>query len=87
MRVCVCVCVCVWSAIKEAIASAADAALGSGRRHQPAWFIDSQSDLEPVIRAKDICHHRLVSEDTNDNHRAFRKAQRVVAKAVKQAKD
>ena len=76
-----------WSAIKEAVASAADAALGSGRRHQPDWFIDSQSDLEPVIRAKDICHHRLVSEDTTDNRQAFRKAQRVVAKAVKQAKD
>ena len=54
---------------------------------QTAWFIDSQSDLEPVIRAKDICHHRLVSEDTTGNRRAFRKAQRVVAKAVKQAKD
>ena len=76
-----------WFAIKEAVASAADAALGSGRRHQPDWFIDSQSDLEPLICAKDICHHRLVSEDTTDNRRAFRKVQRVVAKAVKQAKD
>ena len=75
------------SAIKEAVASAADAALGSGRRYHPDWFIDSQSDLEPVIRAKDICHYRLVSEDTTDNRRAFRKAQCVVAKAVKQTKD
>ena len=67
--------------------SAASDSLGFGRHRQPDWFVDSQSVLEPLIHEKNIHHQRLLSDDTVGNRQTFRKIQRSVSKAVRQAKD
>ena len=62
---CVCVCVCV---------RVCDV-LGASSRHQPDWFTDSQSTLQPLInracarwlqtgKQKDLVHFQAIRRDT-----------------------
>ena len=76
-----------WSFIEKSVTSAASDSLGFGRHRKPDWFVDSQSVLESLICEKNICHQRLLSENTVGNRQTFLKIQRSVSKAVRQAKD
>eukprot|EP00117_Sycon_ciliatum_P027914 scpid27779/ scgid3366/ Craniofacial development protein 2; p97 bucentaur protein len=76
-----------WSGIRDAVTSAASDIIGFGKRVQPDWFLESSSTLEPLIDAKNTCHQALLSNDTVDTRKAFRQAQRTVAKAVRMAKE
>ena len=64
--------------------SAAEAVLGRGRKRQPDWFLEAENSLRPAKRA---AHDRLLHTDNTSNRREFRKHQRVVARAVVEAKE
>ena len=63
------------------------AVLGRGRKRQPDWFLEAENSLRPLLEAKRAAHDRLLHADNTSNRREFRKHQRMVARAVAEAKE
>ena len=76
-----------WGTLKECVMSAAEAVLGRGRKRQPDWFLEAENSLRPLLEAKRAAHDRLLHADNTSNRREFRKHQRMVARAVVEAKE
>ena len=77
----------VWSVIKETLKSTASDVLGPRQRIQPDWFLENQATLTPVLEEQRRLRQAMLSRDSRANRKAFRRAQRAVAKAVRAAKD
>eukprot|EP00117_Sycon_ciliatum_P005203 scpid28797/ scgid9244/ Craniofacial development protein 2; p97 bucentaur protein len=76
-----------WSRVRDPLISVSSSVLGYKRRAQPDWFLESRDELEPLIQEKNKHHQILLANDTRQNRQVFRRHQRLVAKAVRDAKD
>lgn len=72
-----------WEVLKTCIKTAADATLDRREKKQPEWFEDSLEDLIPLIEAKNKALQSGLPADKKD----FRRHQRLVKKAVIEAKE
>ena len=75
-----------WNVLKTCYVSTAENTIGRGRRKQPEWFEENAEELLPLITAKNVAHHRLLSEGSVAAKKEFRRRQRVVKKAVDRAR-
>ena len=76
-----------WDVLKSCIVSAAEEAVGRGKRKQPDWFEENMEMLSPLIKAKNDAHLTLLHSSTSANRKEFRRHQRVVKAAVDKAKE
>ena len=51
-----------WNELKTCIVSMAENAIGRGRRKQPEWFEGNAEELLPLITAKNVAHHQLLTD-------------------------
>ena len=72
--------------LKSCIVSAAEKAVGGGKRKQPDWFEEHMEMLTPLIKAKIDAHLTLLHFSTSANRKEFRRHQRVVKPVVDKAK-
>ena len=75
-----------WDVLKSCIVSAAEEAVGRGKRKQLDWFEENMEMLTPLIKAKNDAHLTLLHSSTSVNRKEFRRHQRVVKAAVDKAK-
>jgi len=76
-----------WAGLKSDVAFVASEILGRSNRRQPDWFVESQPALEPLLAEKSRLHQAMLSRDTRSSRKAFRRAQRAVAAAVRCEKE
>ena len=66
---------------------AAEESVGRGRKRQPDSFSDANDTLMPLVTAKRRAYHRFLQTHATSDKREFRRTQRVVKKAVDEAKE
>ena len=76
-----------WRALKSCIVSAAEAAIGRGRKKQPEWFLDAADTLRPLLDQKNTAHNRFLQMNSVATKKEFRRCQRKVKRAVDAAKE
>ena len=76
-----------WERLKSSIVEAAEECLGRARKKQPDWFLDAVETLMPLVDAKRSAHCRFLREHTTSSKKEFRRHQRIVKKAVDEAKE
>ena len=76
-----------WCTLKSCILSAAESAVGRGRKKQPDWFLEAADTLTPLLDAKRAAHNRVLQVNSIANRQEFRKHQRFVKCVVDAAKE
>lgn len=71
-----------WDTVKSCIVSAAEEAIGRGKRRQPEWFEDNVGKLKSLTEMKNKAHSRMLSVNCAEARKEIRKQQRMVKKAV-----
>jgi hypothetical protein len=74
-------------AMEKGILRAAETVLPPLIRRQPDWFRDNETELQKIIRERDICNQRWLQSGGLREHEEFKKARRAVVKAVRRAKN
>ena len=72
-----------WEVLRKCIMKTAEECVGRARKKQPDWFSDAFDTLMPLVRA--LC--RFLQSGTTAHKKEFRRHQRVVKKAVDEAKE
>ena len=75
-----------WQVVSAALTSAAADVLGTSSRHQPDWFIDSQSRLQPLISNRNRVYTRWLQSGKPEDLVQFRTVRRDTRRAVREAK-
>ena len=76
-----------WQTLKECIMTSADAAVGRAKKKQPDWFIDATDILTPLLDDKARARQRYLQLQSSSAKRKFRLFQRLVKRAVDEAKE
>ena len=76
-----------WETLKRCIMETAEECVGRGEKKQPDWFSVAIDTIMPLITAKREAHCRFLQTHTTAAKKEFRKHQRVVKKAVDEAKE
>ena len=76
-----------WRALKSCIVSAAEAAVGRGRKKQPEWFLDAADTLCPLLDQKNTAHNRFLQMNSVATKKEFQRCQRKVKPAVDATKE
>lgn len=76
-----------WDTLKDCIVSAAEEAVGRGRRKHPEWFKESSDTLLPLVEAKNRAHQKVLQSNATADRKEFRRHQRLVKRAVDKAKE
>ena len=76
-----------WETLKRCIMETAGESVGRARMKQLDWFSDTTDTLMPLVTAKRRAHCRFLQLQTTAAKRKFRKHQRIVKKAVDEAKE
>ena len=76
-----------WEILKSCIISAAETAVGRGRKKQPDWFLDAVDTLQPLLDQKNAAYSRFLQANSVATKKEFRKHQRAVKHAVDAAKE
>ena len=66
--------------------SSAEDVLGQGKKRQPDWFIQAADMLQPLLKAKQHAHNKMLHTNSIVNRREFRRHQRIVKHPVDSAK-
>ena len=61
-----------WHLLKQDLLRVSSEVLGCGQEFQPDWFLESKSELEPLLAAKRDTHARMLACDTPVTRAAFR---------------
>ena len=69
------------------MANAAEQSIGHGRHRQKEWFAASADSIQPFVDAKNTAWAAMLQCGTDNKRREFRRCQRAVAMAVKEAKE
>ena len=75
-----------WNHLHSCVTCSAEEAIGRGIRSSPEWFEENVDVLEPLIQEKNLARSRYLQVGTRSRKQAFRKLQRLVQKAVSNAK-
>ena len=76
-----------WERLKKCIVEAAEDCLGQARKRQPDWFLDVTDTLMPLVAAKRRAYCRFQHDHNTSSKKEFRRHQRIVKKAVDEAKE
>jgi len=76
-----------WRALKDSIVTSADESIGCARKKQPDWFIDATDVLAPLMDNKTKARQRHLQLQSSSAKREFRLCQRLVKRAVDEAKE
>ena len=75
-----------WIHLRSCITNSAKESIGRGVRSNPEWFEKSVNVLKPLIEEKNQAHSRYLQVGTRSHKKTFRRLQRLVQKAVSNAK-
>jgi len=76
-----------WRALKDSIVTSADESFGRARKKQPDWFIDATDVLAPLMDNKARARQRYLQLQSSSAKSEFRLCQRLVKRAVDEAKE
>ena len=76
-----------WQTLKDCIMTSAEEAVGCARKKQSDWFIDATDVLAPLLDDKIRAHQRYLLSQCSSTKKEFRQCQRLVKKAVDEAKE
>ena len=76
-----------WGRLKRCTVESAEECLGRARKRQPDWFLDAIDTLMPLVTVKRRAYCRFLHAHTTSSKKKFRQHQRVVKKAVDEAKE
>ena len=76
-----------WQALKDGIMTTADASVGHARKKQPDWFIDATDILTPLLDDKAKARQKYLQVQSSSARSEFRLCQRLVKRAVDEAKE
>jgi len=76
-----------WKALKDGIMTSADECIGHTRKKQLEWFIDVTDVLTLLLDNKAKAHQKYLQLQSASARREFRLCQRLVIKAVDEAKE
>ena len=76
-----------WGRLKRCIVETDEDCLGWARKRQPDWFLDVIDTLKPLVAANRRAQCKFLHDHTNSSKKEFRQHQRIVKKAVDEAKE
>ena len=79
-----------WGRLKRCIVEAAEdclRCLGWASKRQPDWLLEAIDTLKPSVAAKRRAHSKFLHDHTTSSKKEFRQHQRIVKKAVDEAKE
>ena len=76
-----------WQVLQSALLESAETVLGTETRHQPDWFRDSATVLEPVLKRQHNLYTRWLATKRLADQLRFRQARGAARQAIRDAKN
>ena len=76
-----------WSAVRSVFTQSAEVLLGRERRHQPDWFQESISTLQPVLQERNNLHNKWIATNDTRYLSQFKQAKMKARQSIREAKN
>jgi len=76
-----------WAVLKEALLDSATACLPVLTRHNPDWFKECASDLQPSLSKRNKLYVKWLATKKSDDYMHFKQARGAAQRAIRQAKN